>query len=141
MAEHATQAVTGRGTLVQRGGVADTDAFETISEVIGWTPPQVVTDEIEATHSESPDGFKEYIQGLKDGGECTVDVNWRPDIRTTHASLKADLASGELRYYRFVLPSSIETITFRGFVKGIARKGGPNAKLEATITWRVSRVS
>lgn len=140
MAEHATQAVIGHGTLVQRGGTAVGDAYETISEVIGFETPDEVADEHEVSHFESPGGYKEFIQGMIDAGEATITVSWRPDLYPTQANLRSDKASGELRYYRFVLPGGLETLTFRAFVKGLKRNVQPNAPVTADITFRVSQV-
>lgn len=141
MAEHASSAVAGRGTTFQRGGLLPGDPFETVSDVISFGVPDEQMDEVEVTHSESPGGYKEYIRTWIDGGEASVGLNWRPDVHATHASLLADKADGLRRYYRFVLPGGMETVTFYGFVKGLKRNPDIKGAVTAEVTFRVSSVS
>lgn len=141
MAEHATQALIGHGTRLQRGGTALADAFTDLNEVISFESPDEVADEHEVSHFESPDRYKEFIAGMIDAGEATISVTWRPDVYPSQASLKDDKADGLLRYYRIILPSAMETITFRAFVKGLKRNINPNAPMTADITFRVSSVT
>ena len=141
MAEHATQAITGAGTQLQRGGVLSTDAFTSLHEVISFDAPSVQADEIEATHFESPEGYKEFIAGKKDAGEATATLNWRPDLYSDQASLQSDAADGLLRYYRFILPGAVQTYTFRAFVKGMKPDVSANGALTMAVTFRVSRVT
>jgi hypothetical protein len=60
------------------------NAFGTVLQYSGATPtvvgglsnigaPEITRDTIEETNHESPDGYKEFIGGLKDGGEFTVE--------------------------------------------------------------------
>jgi hypothetical protein len=141
MAEHASQAIIGRGTLLQRGGLLPGDPYETVTEVTEFGIPDESAEDVEVTHSESPDGYNEKIQGFKDGGDASATVNWRPDVYASQAALRDDKASGVRRWYRFVLPNAMETIPFFGFVKNIKRNVTPKGAITAAITWSVSRVS
>ena len=141
MAEHATQAIIGHGSQLQRGGLLDTDPFSNLHEVVGFDAPNEQADEHEASHFESPDRYKEFIAGMIDAGEATATLNWRPDLYADQASLRDDAADKLLRYYRIVLPSAMETITFRAFVKGMKPDVQANGVLTMAVTFRVSRVS
>jgi hypothetical protein len=141
MPEHASQAIIGRGTLFQRGGLLSTDPYETVSEVISFGIPDEQADEEEVSHSESPDGYKEFIRSWIDGGEASVGLNWRPDLYATQASLRSDKADGLRRYYRFVLPGAMETVGFLGFVKGLKRNVTPKGAITADVSFRASRVT
>lgn len=50
--------------------------FTALAEVLSVTPPAIAVETIEVTHMGSDDGFREYIAGLKDGGEVTVNMNY-----------------------------------------------------------------
>lgn len=141
MAEHATQAIIGHGTRLQRGGVSLADAFTDLNEVVGFESPDEVADEHEASHFESPDRYKEFIAGMIDAGEATISLNWRPDLYPSQSSLRDDKADQLLRYYRIILPGAMETITFRAFVKGLKRNIVPNGPMTADVTFRVSSVT
>jgi hypothetical protein len=141
MAEHATQAIIGHGTLLQRGGVASTDAYTDVEECIAFDAPNEMADEHEASHFQSPDGYKEYIAGMIDAGEATATLNWRPDLYASQAAFRTDAADRLLRYYKIILPNAMETITFRAFVKGMKPDVTPNGALTMAITFRVSRVT
>jgi len=138
MAEHATQAVSGRGAQLKRGGLLSTDPYVNLHEVISFDAPNDSADEIEVTHLESPGGRKEYIAGMIDSGEATATLNWRPDVYAEQALLRSDAADRALRYWQFVLPSSMETITFRAFVKGMKPEVTANGALLMAVTFRVS---
>lgn len=139
--EAPSQAIIGRGTLLQRGGTSAGDAFETISEVISFGIPDDQADEVEVSHSESPGGFKEFLSTWRDAGEASVGLNWRPDLHATQVSLRSDKADGLRRYYRFVLPGGMETITFLAFVKGLKRNVDIKGAITADVTFRCSSVT
>jgi predicted secreted protein len=48
----------------------------TISEVTSITAPNFTADTLDVTTHSSPDAYREYIQGLRDGGEIAVEGNY-----------------------------------------------------------------
>jgi predicted secreted protein len=138
MAEHATIARIGYGTQFQRGNGDSPETFTNISEVIAFEAPDEQADDVEVTHFESPGGYKEYIRGMLDAGEASFSVNWDPTNRATHAQIRTDKASGTAHNYRFVLPGSIETVTFSGYIKGLKRNVEPGGAITADITLKVA---
>jgi hypothetical protein len=72
----ATNATIGHGTLWKRGnGASPTEIFTTVAEVTALSGPGMTRDIIDATHMESPERYREYIGGMRDGGEITVTLN------------------------------------------------------------------
>ena len=72
----ATNAAIGHGTLWKRGdGATPTEVFTTVAEVTAISGPGISRDTIDATHMESPDRYREFVGGLRDGGEITVTLN------------------------------------------------------------------
>jgi hypothetical protein len=123
-----------------------TDATEAnlveLAEVRDVNFPQIETDEHEVTHLKSPDKFKEFIAGLKDGGEFTATLNYVPG-GATDLLLTAALG-GTNRAVRIVIPDEAGAgvadwnWTLSAFVKRYAPdRMEPNAPITATITFRV----
>lgn len=50
-------------------------AMDKIGEVVDLSPPNKSKDAVEGTHMESEDAYREFLSGLKDGGEITVTYN------------------------------------------------------------------
>jgi len=140
MAEHATQAVLGHGTQLQRGGLLITDPFTNFMEVVSFDSPDEQGDDIEVSHFESPGRIKEYIRGMTDSGEAAMSLNWNPGIYASHDSIRSDKADGLLRWYKIILPGAMETITFRAYVKGLKRNADPNGAVTADVTFKVSTI-
>lgn len=73
-----TQAAIGYGFTVEIAFASAPTAFTQIKECFQINAPNVTDDNHEATHSQSPNRFKEYIPGLSDGGEVTAEMNFVP---------------------------------------------------------------
>lgn len=73
-----TDAKIGYGSSFRVGDDSSPPVYTDIAEVTGITPPPVSRDLVEATHMKSPGGWKEFIGGLKDGGEVKIDMNFIP---------------------------------------------------------------
>ena len=50
-----------------------------LAEVTNITPPALARDMVDATHTESPQKWREFIPGLRDAGEVTLELNFLPD--------------------------------------------------------------
>lgn len=141
MAEHATQGIIGHGSRLQRGGLLDTDPFTDVHECTDFKPPNAQRDKHEVSHYESPSQQKEKIAGMIDNGQATAVLTWRPDIYAEHASFRSDKNDGLLRYYRFIGPNAMETITFRASVTGLERNYPANGPITATVTFEVNNTT
>jgi hypothetical protein len=115
-----------------------------LQEVTDCTFPSDEVDEVEATHLQSPGRRREYISGLIDGGEVTVNMNYVPG-GATDLLLTAAKEAGTTRKVRFVIPSDDGTgsadwnIVTSGFVKKYAPDGmTPGEKISATATLRIT---
>lgn len=65
--------------------LATDDTVGTLTElvqVVSFQEPDIEVDEVETTHLQSPDGYKEYTEGLRDGGEIEIVFNYRPGSDT-----------------------------------------------------------
>lgn len=137
----ATQAVLGYGTLLQKGDVATATNFATIAEVRSIDGPKMTKDRKEVTHMLSPDGYREYIGGLKDGGEVTFTCNFVPSDATQDAAtgLIADFTGNVKRYYRITWPTTpAYTSTFQAEVVDVGFKTPVDDAITMDITLKLS---
>lgn len=133
-----TNAKIGHGSLFE---IEDTTqspvAFVKVAEVLNITPPALARDAIDATHTESTEGWREFIPGLKDGGEVSVEMNFIPG----HASLDLILAlfSRDAGNFRITFPDSPATVwTFSAFITGFEPEAPLEDKMTATATFKLT---
>ena len=103
------------GATVERS--ADGTTWTEIPECKGVAIPVVSTDYNDATSLDSPNGFKEYVKGLKDAGEISVPAGY---TAAGYEQQVADQALDTPTYYRTTLKTQPSQATgdvfeFRGF--------------------------
>ena len=141
MAEHASKAFIGWGSILYRGnGETPTETFTEIEEVTQFTPPQTQSEEVDVTHFQSPGARREFIAGMIDSGEASATINYNPGDWPQHAQLSIDAENRTVLNWRFTLPGEIETIDFRAYISQFNRNLAPSDAVTADITWRVSSV-
>ena len=139
MAEHATQAVIGWGSVLSLGNDdGPPETFTEVTEVTAFEPPDEQGDDHEVSHYGSPDRTKEYVRGMIDGGEASFTINYNPAVYQIHQDLVALKASGAVRNWKFEFPDGMETDAFPAYIKGFKPKLGPNDPLTADITLKVA---
>lgn len=114
-------------------------ALTKLAEVTSVALPNEQTAEVEVTHYESPGRTREFIPGMNDAGEITVEMNFHPGS-DTDAMLAAAKADGQVRTMRIVTPQDDDQqmYTFPGFVRGYERALPMDDRLTATVTIRVA---
>lgn len=132
----SSSALTSQGMTIAAGDSASPESFTTITEVKGIDGPGGQANEIEVTDLSST--AKEYILGLQDEGDITLEINYIP-ANTLHTQLRADKAAGTIRNYRITFTDSPATTwTFSGLVKGFAVSNATDNVTQASVTLRVS---
>jgi len=130
-----TQAVNAFGTVIQMNGTE-------IAEVTNVGGPKLARDTIEATHHKSEDMWREFIKGLKDGGEVSLDLNFMPFNSTHNAStgILSDFADDTtIPTWTLVFPDSAQTTwTFDAIVTGFEPSEPFDDKLTASVTLKVT---
>ena len=92
---------SGFGTRFERGDGGTPETFDLIGEATDISGPEQERDTIEVTSHQSPNGFREWVGGLSDGGEVSFEVRYDPAL---HNVLQDDFADPQPRNYRIVLP-------------------------------------
>lgn len=110
--------VDGFGTQFQRATtLTPGTVYETIANVTNIKGPGRKRETIDVTAHDSPSQYMEFIGGLKDGGEVSMDINYDP-AEVTHEDLDADFEDTAPRNYRIILlPGTDDEYTWQ--IKGI----------------------
>jgi len=131
----ATVAVGAAGATFSAPGTA-------IGEVVNITPPGGTKDIIDVTHMGSTDATREFLAGLLDPGEASLEINWTPDD-ATDSLLQGILFERQSREYQIVwtlADTSTATCVFEAFMTGYERTSTLGEKMSATITLKVTGV-
>lgn len=122
---------------VRDGTQSDSD-WVGIGLITSLTPPSDTVDQIEITHMQSPNRAKQYIAGLSDPGEMSMDINYMPGSVTDEFIL-AWRASGETRESRIKYPATTSLVdTFPTFVSSYVPNIPVNDKMSATLGLKVA---
>ena len=103
--------------------------------------PPVTREAVDVTAHDSPNGFREYIPGLKDTGELSIAMNLVPGDGThDHIRLMQDVAMNAQADFLFEITYAQMTGTprcsFRAFVIGFEGDGPVESQLTGTLTLR-----
>lgn len=128
-------AVNAFGTIFGIGDGEISESFTPVAEVTNISGPSLSRDSIEVTSHGSTDGYREYIPGLTDGGEVTIDLNWN---HTSHDDVW-DLIDSEENNVNFeVLFPDATSFIFSGHATGFEVTAPIDDKLTASVTFKVS---
>lgn len=114
--------------------------FAVVGNVTDITGPSRAREAIEVTAHDSPNKYREFIKGLKDGGEIGLTINYDPG-NSTHAALDADFEEDDLRDYQLViLPGDADEHTwdFSGLITALGDAYPTEDKMERTVTVKIS---
>lgn len=128
-----SDAAIGFGTIFEistDGGAT----YAAIAEVTSITPPAFSVDTPDVTHMQSPGGVREFIPGLIDPGECSIEQNFLPGSPSEAVIL------GLLRVKakcRITWPAG-QKWTFDGILTSYAPAAPLDDKMTATTAFKVS---
>jgi predicted secreted protein len=107
-----------------------------VAEVTNITPPSDTVDSIDVTHMQSPNRTREFIPGLADPGECSIEMNFIPGA-ATDVQLRTLKANGTKAKWRITWPNAVIWV-FSGFVTGVEATGPVDDKMAVTATIKVT---
>lgn len=132
----ATEASIGYGTKFRLASPEAPAVFTALAEITSVSPPPMTRDIIDATHMESPDRWREFIAGLKDGGEISLDLNFVPggatDARLRDAQTELEPSPVEIEF-----PNG-SVWGFNAFCTGYEPESPVDDKMTATATFKVT---
>lgn len=131
-----TKARTGIGAALKLGNAASPEVFTAIAGITSINGPELSSEEIEVTSLDSPGGYKEFINGLKDGGTVSITVNFSNDSQ--QRTLRS-LVGGAARNFQLTLPTSPECLAeFAANVTSWNQTTEAAAAMTADISFKIS---
>ena len=129
-------AIKAYGTKFKRK--SNTDTWEEIGGVHDISGPSLEADSIEVTAHDSPDGFREHIQGMKDGGEVTLELRFDPSD-DKHKDLLQDYVDGDNHDYKVLFPDEDKTEwEFEAHITSYEPSAAFEDDLTASVTFKIS---
>ena len=131
----------GFGVKLQRGDAASPEVFTDIAELINLSPPSLSLDTVESTHTSSTNKYREFIAGLLDAGEVSIEVNFLPANATQNeaAGILKDMKDRTKRNFKIVFPDSGATIwSFAAFVTAFNPSAPIDDRMTASITLKLT---
>lgn len=130
----------GFGTQLKRATtLSPGTTYEVIANVTNIQGPQRKRETIDVTAHDSPDQWMEFIGGLKDGGEVSLDINYDP-AEATH-DLDDDFDDDVARNYQVViLPGTEDEYTWsvKAIMTGLEDEFPYDDKMARTMTLKIT---
>lgn len=124
----------GFGTLLKRGDGGSPEVFTTIAGLSSITGPGLERETLDVTAHDSPDGYREFLGGIKDPGEVSVEVNYDPSV---HDVFVDDFDDLNPRNYQITWPDTT-VWDFAAFITAFEPTAPFDDKLSATATFKVT---
>ena len=123
------------GIALQRSDMAEPEVFTAIAKVTNVSGPETERETYDVTAHDSESGWREFIGGLKDGGEVSLELNYDP---RDHDVLMADYEDTEPRNYKLVFPQNLGEWALKLILTGFSQEAPVDDKLSAEVTFKVS---
>lgn len=134
----ATDVIAGIGTLFKIATVASPTNYITVGRVISISGPQISSERIEITTLDSAGGYKEYIGGLKDGGEIQLEVYWKKSD-AKQVILRNAVDDGTQLPFQITWPDSPATVCSGTIiVSSFGMNTAANEGVKATISCKLT---
>lgn len=107
-----------------------------VADLTSISGPDMSADEVDFTSHDSLGGYREFGQGLKDGGSVELEGNFYSD--TTQENLIDVFDSGDTVAMEIVFPNGLGKWTFDGFVTAFSTDAPHDDKLSFTATVKIT---
>lgn len=110
--------------------------FASVGKIRDLTPPPLARDAVESTDMESPERWREFVGGLKDGGEVSFDITFDPGS-TENTAFAGDLNDDSAGYYKIIFPDTTEW-GFSALMTGYEPTAPIGDLMTATCTFKLT---
>jgi predicted secreted protein len=127
------------GTILKRD-TTGSGSYSAVANVSDLKGPARKRDAIEVTAHDSPNQYREFVKGLKDGGEVTATINYDPGL-SSHNALDADFEEDSLRSYQLVLlpgDPNQHTWTYSALITDLGDSFPVDDRMEREVTFKIS---
>lgn len=123
------------GTILRRGnGATPTEVFAALANITNISGPGHSRETLDVSAHDSPNQYRQFLGGIKDAGEVSLDVNYDPGV---HDILLDDLDDEDPRNYEIEYPDGT-VHAFAAILTGFESTAPFDDKLSATITFKVN---
>jgi predicted secreted protein len=115
-------------------------SFSVIGSVTEISGPSREREAIEVTAHDSPDQYREFVKGLKDGGEVSLTINYDPND-AGHEALDDDFEERDNRDYQIIIfPDTADEHTwdFEALITAIGDEFPHDDKMSREVTVKIS---
>lgn len=139
----ATVAYLGQGTTLERDDTLDADTYGiNIGQVQSIEGPSSTSDQVDVTNHSSLGSYREFISGLKDGGELNFDMILDPN-GGGFTQMNDDFENRTLMNYLITLPdqppmTAATTLKIYAIVTGRSISIPTDDVIRASVTLKVS---
>lgn len=124
------------GIALKRSDMATpTATFTTIGNVTSVSGPEIERETYDVTAHDSTSGWREFIGGLKDGGEVSLELNYDP---RKHDVLVSDFEDATQRDYKMTFPGTLGEWALKLILTGFSQESPVDDKMTAELTFKVS---
>ncbi|WP_223772948.1 phage tail tube protein [Streptomyces sp. 135] len=126
------------GISFQRSDMTPTTpTFTAIGNVTSVSGPEIERETYDVTAHDSVAGWREFIGGLKDGGEVSLELNYDP---RKHDDLVEDFEDTEARNYKLVFPATAGggSWAFKAILTGFTQEAPVDDKFTGELTFKVT---
>lgn len=123
------------GTLWKVEFTLASGTFTTVADVTGIDVLDIDADTLDVSSHSSTGQWREFVNGMKDAGELSMEINYDPALHDT----VYQLVGGDYRNMKIVLPDAgAAEVAFKALVTGFSVEAPFDDKLAATITVKVT---
>lgn len=113
-------------------------AYVDVAEVTNITPYSASQDAVDTTHSASPDRAREFIPGLVDYGEASIEMNFAPGS-PSDKRIRSFLGTKKRAKFQVKFPTSpAELLQGEAVLTGYNPSVPLDDKMTAQATWKIS---
>jgi Lambda phage tail tube protein, TTP len=136
----ASSALLGYGSRFEIVSDTSPDLYVELAEVKSITPGALEVDQVEVTHMQSPNRFREYVSGLVDAGEASFEMNFIPGSTSDDRIfelLNLGVGISRRRSMRINYPNGVSE-TFDGEITGYEPDVPFDDVMTAAVTVKIS---
>jgi predicted secreted protein len=131
-----TEARIGYGSSFSLETSPGSGTYQAIAEIDDLTPPNEKADVLDATNFDSPDGYKEFIAGMVDPGDCKFAMNFLPGSASETLILAAR-ASRQAYGAKIIFPAG-QVWTFSILILEYSPAAPADKKMTCQVSGKVS---
>jgi predicted secreted protein len=110
-------------------------AYVDVAEVTSVDVLDIKVDTIDVSSHDSANQWREFLGGMKDAGELSMDINYDPaDHGTIFSNIGVDAVANRIT----LTDAGAAVVTFDGIITGMKAQAPYDDKLSATVTIKVS---